>query len=335
MSKVYRIIGLTFGCLIALVLATALAWCLYPEQVSFAGAGAVDPVGAHKREAERHCSPAQIKRLSGPAGQAERERCERAADEYQQDRDTHIQARRSADAADAQAIYAFDQARIAAIGTGLGLITMLAAIGAAVYAGRAAYEAKRSADISREAFLEQDRPWVIVETVSTNVARWRHGLDSFRWTFKVGNYGESLAIIDRIEAGVCFSDVLPVPAPVRTGGLIEGLKERLVRQELSLKDCHIGPTVLRLGDGGVVIEEQSGPMMKRDDVPEDKRATRDILFRCTSPAAPTDFGFWLIGKVEYRDARNRKLETGFCHRLLFRDGYKITEQGGEAYNYRK
>ncbi len=186
------------GCLVVIGLSVSLWWSLDPKQVALSGNTAVETSSAQERKELIECGSAQIRLLPRPERAEKTRFCERSTDDRQQQRNSYIQARRSADAADAQAMYAFQQTRGAAIGASLGLVTMLAAIVAAIYAGLAAHHTRRGANAaqgSAEAFLT-------VETARLKVSIANgHEIRDFRiyYPFQISNMGRTAATVTSLR----------------------------------------------------------------------------------------------------------------------------------------
>lgn len=90
---------------------------------------------------------------------------------------------------------AFSQAVFAGLGTLIGFFTLVAAVGAALYAKRAAVQARRSADIARDAFVAGERAWINIELVLDEPPDFsRDGGTSARVSVKVLNIGKTPAI---------------------------------------------------------------------------------------------------------------------------------------------
>lgn len=200
-------------------------------------------------------------------------------------------------------------------------------------AEQAAKFAAEANEISRTSMLDQGRPWVFAEPAEHNFKDWRNGDDSFCWKFRIVNHGEGLAIIDHVEADVCFSDTVPVARDLPEPGQINGFEIAYIRRDLNLRVFHEGTKILR-PDEFLEFEDCGGPSMRMDNIPPDDFAIRQRLRMHLHSASPRWLSFWLLGKVRYRDGRNRQLETGFCYRLTFGGGLKIAEEGGEQRNYR-
>jgi hypothetical protein len=142
------------------------------------------------------CKPRILNRLATRKRERETYRCQEAEEQHREATDALIEARRQADAADAGAILSFKETGITAWGAGLGFVTMMAAIGAALFAERAAHHTKRSANIASTA----NRPWIAIGL------RLRDGLVSQRggisggFTLSYENLGQSPALNIGIRA---------------------------------------------------------------------------------------------------------------------------------------
>lgn len=90
---------------------------------------------------------------------------------------------------------AFSQAVFAGIGTLIGFLTLVAAVAAALYAKRAAVQARRSADIARDAFIASERAWLNISLVLDEPPSFsRDGGVSARVAVKISNIGKTPAI---------------------------------------------------------------------------------------------------------------------------------------------
>ena len=136
---------------LALILTMSLA--LYPEKPNISGEIGYQEQVKGYYPGGSDCNPAKLERPSNGERSENRITCQEAAEQSRLARNDLIQQRRSADAADAMAISAYQQTRIAAWGNLLGGITMVAAIAAAYYAGMAALHSEKA----KEAFIEAER----------------------------------------------------------------------------------------------------------------------------------------------------------------------------------
>ncbi|WP_404711583.1 hypothetical protein [Sphingomonas sp. MMS24-J13] len=179
MRKHHRIIITICGCLIAISASIWLTSHLYPSEMRLTG----DTASETTTIQDRNCSPAQINRLTDQARQAKRVACENAS----HDRNNYIQSRRSADASEAQAAYALQQTKIAAIGAGAGLLTMCAAIAAAGFAWGSIHETRRIGEAQTRAYLSLK---------SLSVRKMKEGLE---FQPVVHNSGQSPALSAQIQ----------------------------------------------------------------------------------------------------------------------------------------
>lgn len=115
---------------------------------------------------------------------------------------------------------AFSQAVFAGLGTLIGFFTLVAAVAAALYARRAAVQARRSADIARDAFVAGERAWVNIELVLDEPPDFsRDGGTSASVAVKVSNIGKTPAI--NVHTNVAMTLNLH-----RAPGLLRDLAER-------------------------------------------------------------------------------------------------------------
>lgn len=103
------------------------------------------------------CKPEALSRLTGQKAVRERDRCAEDAENHRHDSDDLVQQTRAADAASASAYYAYRQTRLMLIEIIGGIVTLVAAVFAAIYARKAAIhtqesatEAKRAADAAEK-----------------------------------------------------------------------------------------------------------------------------------------------------------------------------------------
>lgn len=155
MSRGYRLFFATaFGCII---LAVALGLWLQPEKPNLPGEKGFQEQSHTYQAGGANCQPAKISVLPIRLRQRKADACAEAEQQHRESANGIVEARRAASAADAQAISANQQARIATWGGIVGALTLFAAIGAAVFAERAAFQTKRSADAAFEAVKEAEK----------------------------------------------------------------------------------------------------------------------------------------------------------------------------------
>ena len=135
----------------AVIVAGVLAVALDPNEPELTGNVGYEKQWESYRPGGSDCEPAEIQRLAGRERTDRTISCQEQAEQRRLERNDLIQQRRSADAADAMAVMAYQQTRIAAWGIALGFITMAAAIGAAFYARQAAVATEENVRIAQDA----------------------------------------------------------------------------------------------------------------------------------------------------------------------------------------
>ena len=206
MFRIYRrTIVVTVGCLIIVSFSVGLCVWLYPKQITLSSNDTLETTGLQERKG---CSAAEIKLLTQSKQSKKRGVCEETASEREEQRNSDIQARRSADATEAEAFYAFEQARVAAIGISLSLITMLAAIAAAIFTGLAAHFTKQSGEAAREsaryasdslqAFVRVEDAYLIISFSSGIVTKHENSLE-IAFDVVIENIGRSPAVAKAIN----------------------------------------------------------------------------------------------------------------------------------------
>jgi hypothetical protein len=153
MFRGYRGVLAGLAGLTALIFGIVLGFSLQPEQPKFSGNVGYKPVVSTYKPGGPDCEPKKIYSLSPKERTEQAVACQQAAEQHRLDSNDLIQQRRSADAADAMTIFAYQQTRIAAWGLSLGFITMFAAIFAAFYAR----EAARHTETSANSFADAER----------------------------------------------------------------------------------------------------------------------------------------------------------------------------------
>ncbi|EQB06244.1 hypothetical protein [Sphingobium baderi] len=171
--------------------AALLALLLYPEQPNLAGNAGYQGQAADYRTGGYDCQPATVDALSRRERTKRAISCKEAEEEHRLKTDDLIQQRRAAHAAEASAILTYQQTIIGALGLAFGFITMLAAIGAAIYARHAANETRRGADYAErglkfvaEANSADIRPYLFIDKVTADEVE-----DQVVVTFWLRNYG--------------------------------------------------------------------------------------------------------------------------------------------------
>jgi len=139
---------------VCLLIATIFGMLLQPEKPTLAGDGAFLEEPTSYRAGGGQCEPSKIGSLPIRLRERRAEVCAEAEQQHRETANSIIEARRAANAADASVIIAYQQTKIAAWGFSAGIITLLAAVAAAMFAERAAYHTKRSADAAEAAATE-------------------------------------------------------------------------------------------------------------------------------------------------------------------------------------
>ncbi len=140
MPRGYRLFF--FAALGCVVFAVVLAWLLQPKQPNLTGDSGYREQSANYRAGGSDCEPSKIRALPIGLREGKADACAEAEEQHRATSNNLLEARRAASAADAAAIAAYQQARIAAWGFGAGIMTLFAAIAAAVFAERAAHYTK-------------------------------------------------------------------------------------------------------------------------------------------------------------------------------------------------
>ena len=184
-----------FGCLIA---ALFLGWLLQPEKPNLPGDSGYREQAASYRAGGSDCEPSKVRALPVRLRSRKADACAEAEERHREATNNIIAVRRSARAADASAIVSYQQARIAAWGFGAGIVTLLAAIAAAVFAERAAFHTKSGSESYRAREEASLLPMIIVDAYTV------HGFAK--------NVGPTKAIM-LIANSTIFPDPPPNPVP--------------------------------------------------------------------------------------------------------------------------
>jgi len=139
------------------------------------------------------CEPSALAaiRNNGEATR-ERKRCAEAAEEHRLKSDNLIQQTRAADAAQAQAITAYDNAKMGLWGTVGGFLTLIAAALAAYYAREAAGAARDALNYEQGRSAAELRPWVEIAVDVTKFHADEISVD-IRYDIVFKNIGHTLA----------------------------------------------------------------------------------------------------------------------------------------------
>lgn len=287
-----------------------LIYELNPKEVTVRRDNAVEAREAGYHAGGSQCASSILKRLSGPKGARQKDACAKAAADQQQDRNNYIQVARSADAAFASSVYALDQARVAAIGGALGLITMVAAIAAAIFAGLAAYHTKRSADATKNQVDAMRGHLTLLPsnfTLANIMSSPTFGYSNFppdrpNLLLQFQNGGNSGAVIAEIRAAHLLGFTIPDEPPFHKTPIIHFADQTIAASMFSPEHN------LWLGDNAPSVGELN-------------QVRNGTLWA------------WFYGIVQYRDAFGDDRETVWCMRTERDGSYRYW--GGEKYNYSK
>ena len=186
MSRGYRLFFATVAGFLAA--AVALGFWLEPEPPHLANEQGFQEVSKSYHAGGSGCDPAKIRSLPIRLRQSKTDACTDAEEQFHAATNGIIEAKSAAIAANAQAIFAYKQTRIATWGGIIGGLTLIAAIGAAIFAERAAYHTGRSAN----AAFEGQRAWVTLNIEPKRVTRSAAGVD-FDVDFLAKNIGQTTA----------------------------------------------------------------------------------------------------------------------------------------------
>jgi hypothetical protein len=171
------------------LIALAFGYALQPEKPHLSGDGGYREQAGTYNAGGASCEPAQIETLPSGVRERKAEACADAKEQHRTATNGVIEARRAADAADASAVAAYDQARIAAWGMGVGIVTLIAAVFAAAFAASASHHTRRGADAAHDA----NRPWLEVEIAGQGPLISANGDLSMRIELLLTNHGRSPA----------------------------------------------------------------------------------------------------------------------------------------------
>ncbi|WP_428332358.1 hypothetical protein [Novosphingobium sp.] len=188
MDNGYRLFAASVSACIAMSL--LIGWFLQPKPQYLADDSGYRGQASSYRAGGPSCSPAQIGSLPVRLRQRRADACAEKEEGHREATDSVIEARRSAIAANAQANFIRDQTGIAAWAFGAGITTLIAATAAAVFAERAAYHTKRSADLAENA----ERGRLIFKHASNSFEQDKPGL----WLVAIAfaNVGRTYAIVE-------------------------------------------------------------------------------------------------------------------------------------------
>lgn len=195
----------------------------------------------------------------------------------------------------------------------LGILTLVAAGAAALFAGAAAYHTRRSADVSEQAFVSLERPHIFVQNAIAEEpisAAWvRHGplWRTFKVVYEVANYGRTPAIVKEIAQAIFIGPELP-EKPIYNANDISDMEVPILGK----------PRELLVFYRGDLNEELINSLL-----------LSNIHIEGTTPTY-----CYLYGYVRYESVHGMTDEVGFCWRHLVEQPYLIPHVD-PRYVYRK
>lgn len=192
-----------------------------------------DPRNGNYRPGGGQCDPSALARIvNAKVRLSKSDDCQEKAEEYRQSSDELIQQTRAANAAQAQSDIATQQLWMAWLQTLGGLLTLAAAVGAAIYARDAASHTRHANDIAKDS----QRAWLKI-SVKPQLLR-RSGKDGIyiRINFFAENVGQSAATHFELNSEIFFMGQTEGGAAVdeRMQAKIEEWKKAYVGEPLAV-----------------------------------------------------------------------------------------------------
>ena len=151
--------------LAALLACGGLFWALWPEQPYLTGDAGYEEQDLGYYPGGTACYPSEVSRLPWRERVEQSERCQDAQEQHRLAANDLMQQRRAANAAEATAVLAYDQTRIAIWALIFAVCTLAAALLAAIYARMAAIAARTAVVATREIADSEHRPWLTFSDV--------------------------------------------------------------------------------------------------------------------------------------------------------------------------
>ncbi|MEA3018035.1 MAG: hypothetical protein QOI38_2757 [Sphingomonadales bacterium] len=154
------------------------------------------------------CYPSRLDSLSDREAADERYRCEQVAEQHRLKSDDLVQQTRSAEAAVALVGLTYNQSLMLLAGTIFGLLTLVAAFAAVLYAKRAADAAADTLSHAKNTAARELRPWVSVGVIAKRVVG---GPAYYQIEFDVvcTNLGQTVAKEFRMYSRMIFAEDNP------------------------------------------------------------------------------------------------------------------------------
>lgn len=155
------------------------------------------------------CQPADLARIASVTGRGQRaNECARDAESHRKEKLDRWQTALQGLGAQESAVYAWHQAVIGAIGTGILFLALGASVWAAWAASLAAKHAKESIDEARRLFAAEHRPWLAIDNVAiSGDMTFYQGRTSINIKYKLRNVG-SAPVVEFLMYGRVVSNSL-------------------------------------------------------------------------------------------------------------------------------
>ncbi|HEY1607443.1 MAG TPA: hypothetical protein VGF77_17795 [Allosphingosinicella sp.] len=153
----------------SIVLGIVFGWTLQPAKPHLSGDSGYRKQPVSYRAGGAGCERSKIGELPVRLRQRKADSCADAEEQHRSAANSVIEARRAAGAADASAIAAYQQARVAAWGFGTGVVILFAAISAALFAKAAADHTEAGANETRRIGEAQVRCYLTLKSVKAKI----------------------------------------------------------------------------------------------------------------------------------------------------------------------
>jgi hypothetical protein len=289
-----RRITVTIG-LIALI-ASAIGWLTFPTTPSPERLEYGNPRNEQHHPGGRQCEPSALRAITGAKVRLDAtERCQKEAEEYRQNTDDLVQQTRAASAAVAQAEIAGQVLWMGWLQTLGGLLTLAAAVGAAIYARDAAQHTRYANEIT----LNAQRAWIDLNLRPLNVEKTPWGLH-FKIRILATNSGGTAATHYSVKHEIIS---------VNTEGINANLRERLDQIVSEWKTSYIGLSWRVLAPGTTDIDtlwnELEESQLAWDDVGQRTKTTHPVVIACVfyrtvsePDITQSSWRAWMVGKIQ-------------------------------------
>jgi hypothetical protein len=272
--------GLVVGVLALAGVISTLLWIgLQPGQPNLPAYQYGERASAQYQAGGAGCDPRALSTIRDDRKAArQRKRCAEATEEHRLKSEDLVQQTRAADAAQAQAVTAYDIARMTLWGTVGGFLTLIAAGLAAFYAREAALAARDALGYERDRSAAELRPWVKIDLVVTKFEATEAKFD-IGYQIVFTNVGQTVAQCFEFKTAAMFFQLSVDP--------IEMAYAQWEPPEVANDRYALMPGEERKGGGGYAISKQVVPWQK-------------------SGKAKKMVSFAVIGTAFYRSAMDEK-----------------------------